>query len=171
MAHKAVSRVNARLKFLHRKNKYLTTNLRRLLCNNLIQPHFDYACSAWYPNLSKKLKNRIQTPQNKGICFCLQLNKLSHIFKKKIETINCFPFKERHNKCLNSIPFKYVDNQCPHYLNEVFMKAPESSSSLRNSHQKLQQPLSNTNSGQNALSFVVRHCGIKSPKKSKEQLN
>ena len=29
MAHK-VSKVNARLKFLHRKNKYLTPNLRRL---------------------------------------------------------------------------------------------------------------------------------------------
>ena len=57
MAHKVISKVNARLKFLHRKNKYLTPNLRRLLCNALIQLHFDYACSAWYPNLSKKLKN------------------------------------------------------------------------------------------------------------------
>ena len=57
MANKIISKVNARLKFLHWKNKYLTPNLRRLLCNALIQPHFDYACSAWYPNLSKKLKN------------------------------------------------------------------------------------------------------------------
>ena len=31
MAHKVISKVNARLKFLHRKNKYLTPNLRRLL--------------------------------------------------------------------------------------------------------------------------------------------
>ena len=58
MAHKVISKVNARLKFLHRKNKYLTPNLRCLLCNALIQPHFDYACSAWYPNLSKKLKKK-----------------------------------------------------------------------------------------------------------------
>ena len=72
MAHKVISKVNARLKFLHRKNKYLTPNLRRLLCNALIQPYFDYACSAWYSTLSKKLKNRIQTSQNKCICFCLQ---------------------------------------------------------------------------------------------------
>ena len=56
MTNKVISKVNARLKFLHQKNKYLTLNLRRLLCNALIQPHFDYACSAWYPNLSKKLK-------------------------------------------------------------------------------------------------------------------
>ena len=46
MAHKVIRKVNARLKFLHRKNKYLTPNLHRLLCNPLIQPYFDYACSA-----------------------------------------------------------------------------------------------------------------------------
>ena len=72
MAHKVISKVNERLKFLHRKNKYLTPNLHRLLCNALIKPHFDYACSAWYPNLSKKLKNKIQTSQNKCIRFCLK---------------------------------------------------------------------------------------------------
>ena len=71
MANKVISKVNVTLKFLHRKNKYLTPNLRRLLCKVSIQPHFDYACSAWYPNLSKKLKNRIQTLQNKCIRFCL----------------------------------------------------------------------------------------------------
>ena len=65
MAHKVISKVNARLTFLHQKNKYLQTNLHRLLCNALIQPDFDYAYSARYPNLPKKLKIRIQTPQNK----------------------------------------------------------------------------------------------------------
>ena len=46
MAHNVISKVNARLKFLHWKNKYLTPNMCLLLCNALIQPHFDYACSA-----------------------------------------------------------------------------------------------------------------------------
>ena len=59
MANKVISKVNARLKFSHQKNKYLAANLCCLLCNALIQPHFDYACSAWYPNLCKKLKKRI----------------------------------------------------------------------------------------------------------------
>ena len=82
MANKAISKVNARLKLLHRKNKYLIPNLRRLLCNALIQPRFDYACSAWYPNLSIKLKNRIQTLQNKCIHFCLQLDNVTYISKR-----------------------------------------------------------------------------------------
>ena len=38
------------------KNRFLSKDLRRLLCNALIQPHFDYACAAWYPNLNKKYK-------------------------------------------------------------------------------------------------------------------
>ena len=81
MANKVIRKVNARLKLLHRKNNYLIPNLRHLYCNVLIQPHFDYVCSAWYPNLSKKLKNKIQNSQNKWIRFCQQLDKmyLSHL--------------------------------------------------------------------------------------------
>ena len=30
-----------------------------VLCNTLIQRHLDYACTAWYPNLNKKLKNKV----------------------------------------------------------------------------------------------------------------
>ena len=88
MAKKVISKVNASLTFLHRINKCLTPNLHRLLCNALIQPHFDYACSAWYPNLSKKLKSRIQTLQNKCIRLCLQLNRKSYISQKEFEAIN-----------------------------------------------------------------------------------
>ena len=127
MANKVISKVNARLKFLHRKNKYLTLNLRLLLCNALIQPLFEYSCSVWYPNFAKKLKNGIQTLQNKYIRFCLQLDKMSHISQKEFETTNWLPIKERHSQCVNSNAFKYFDNQCPHYLNEVFMKPTESS--------------------------------------------
>ena len=79
MAFKVVNKINNKLKILHRKNSFLTPALRRLLCNALIQTHFDYACSAWYPNLKKKLKHRIQTTQNKSMRFCLQLDKLKHV--------------------------------------------------------------------------------------------
>ena len=48
-----VYKINNKLKFIYRKNSFFTPALRRLLCNALIQPHFDYACLAWYPNLTK----------------------------------------------------------------------------------------------------------------------
>ena len=61
MALKVIIKINGRLKFLYRKNRYLTPYLKRLLCNALIQPHFDYACSARYPDLNKKLESKLQT--------------------------------------------------------------------------------------------------------------
>ena len=75
---------------------------------------------------------------------------MSHISQKQFETINWLPIKERYNQSVNSIVFKYFDNQCLHYLNEVFIKALDASSSLRNSYQKLQQTFRKTNTGQNA---------------------
>ena len=32
---------------------------------------------------------------------------------------------ERFNQCINPVVFKYVNDQCPNYLNEVFQTAPE----------------------------------------------
>ena len=46
MALNVIDKVNSCLKFLHRQNCFLTPPLRRLLCNALIQPLFDYPCKA-----------------------------------------------------------------------------------------------------------------------------
>ena len=59
MAFKALNKINGKLKFPDRKNKFLTPTLRRMLCNALIPPHLNYACFAWYPNLNEKLKTKI----------------------------------------------------------------------------------------------------------------
>ena len=75
MALSVINKINNKLKILYQKNRFLNLTLRRLLRNTLLQTHFEYARSAWYPNL----KNRIQTSKNKCICFCLQLNKMTHI--------------------------------------------------------------------------------------------
>ena len=91
MALNVVNKIKNRLKFLYRKNSFLTPALRRLLCNALIQTHFDYECSAWHPNLTKKSKHRIETTQNKCMRFCLQLDKLKHISHEKFEHLNWLP--------------------------------------------------------------------------------
>ena len=74
MAEKVLEKVNGRLRFLYRQSKYLNKRPRRMLCNTIIQPHFDYASSAWYPNLSKNLKSKLQIAQNKCIRYCLYLD-------------------------------------------------------------------------------------------------
>ena len=54
MTLKITNKINSKLKFLYRKNIFLSLELRRMLCNAFIQPHFDYGYSAWYPNLTEK---------------------------------------------------------------------------------------------------------------------
>ena len=39
---------------------------------------------AWYPNLNKRLKRKLQTVQNRCIRYCLQLDKRSQVRVKKI---------------------------------------------------------------------------------------
>ena len=48
MASKLLKKINAKLKFLYLQSRYLTPAYKRLLCNALIQPHFDYGCPSWF---------------------------------------------------------------------------------------------------------------------------
>ena len=151
MALKVINKINSRLKFLHRKNKLLTPPIHRLLCNPLTQPHFDYALSAWYPNLTQKMKNKIQITRNKCILYCLLLDKMTHISKNEFETLNWLPVKDRFNQSINSIVFKYFTKQCPSCLNDVFELACPNNLRTRNSYLKLICLFRKTNMGQNAL--------------------
>ena len=100
MATKVLGIINGRLKFLYRKQRFLTYPLRRLLCNALIQPHYDYACSAWYPSLSKRLLKKIQISQNKCIRYCLKLDNRSHVGIAEFKKLNWLPTKERVYQCI-----------------------------------------------------------------------
>ena len=102
MALNGINKKNSTVKLLHRKKKQiLTPALRRLSCNALIQPHFDYASSAWYRNLTQKTKSKIQIRLNKCICYCLQLDKMTHISKNEFEILNLF--KPRGHWCAISL--------------------------------------------------------------------
>ena len=50
-----IKKVNSRIRFLFRQNHCLNMELRKLLCNALVQCHFDYASSSWYKGISKYL--------------------------------------------------------------------------------------------------------------------
>ena len=73
MARKVLNTINGKLKFLQRQSTFLNSACKRLLFNALIQPHFDYGCTSWYPLLSKVFKKRFQITQNKCIRYCLDL--------------------------------------------------------------------------------------------------
>ena len=119
MALKVVNKINGMLTFFYTKNRYLTPYLKRLLCNALIQRHFDYTCSAWYPDPNMKFKSKLQTIQNKCIRCCPQLDNKSHIGMKDFEKINWLPVSERFNQYLCSNAFKYLKETCPLYFHDT----------------------------------------------------
>ena len=154
MAYKTIQKINSRVNYLFRKKQFLTSNLRLLLCNALIQPHFHYACTAWYANLCKKLKNKIQTTKNKCVRFCLNLDEMAHISQNEFEKLNWLPISDIINQCILSTTFRFINDMGPNYLNEVFQCAAESNRTLRNDYLKLKHPFGKTTAGQKSLSFL-----------------
>ena len=92
--------------------------------------------------------------QNKCVCFCLQLDKMSTISHKEFKDLSQLPVINRFGQCVISIVFKFINGNCPYYLNEVFEFATKGNISLNNHFLKLKQPFHNKNNGQKALSFI-----------------
>ena len=144
MALRVIEKINSGLTFLYRKNQFLDVPLRRLLCNTLIQPHFDYACTAWYPQLTKKLKDKLQVTQNKCIRFCFKLQCREHISNEHFQKLFWLPINQRFKQRVTSTVFKFVLNKCPAYMNEVFRPAENIRINTRNSYLKLSHPFRKT---------------------------
>ena len=127
----------------------------RTISVDLIQPHFDYACPAWYPNLNSRLKSKLQILQNKYTCFCLNLDSKAHIALTKFEKINWLPMNDRFEQCISSMTFNHFSYLNPLYMNDVFKLAGQSTAATRTSLLKLSQPLRKTNHAQKSLSCVA----------------
>ena len=153
MALQALTKINGRLKFLYRKQSFLSSSLKRLLCNALIQPHFDFASPAWYPCLTKKFRKKIQVAQNKCIRFCLNLGESSHIGATEFKAINWLPTKERFEQCVCVGIFNFFAKSAPSYISEMYFPV-EQSQVTRRSFNKLRIPNQKTNRGLKILSFV-----------------
>ena len=153
MATKVLGKINGRLKFLYRKQSFLSFPLRRMLCNALIQPHFDYSCSAWYPNLNKKLTKKIQIAQNKCIRFCLYMGNRTHVGVKEFKKINWLPTRERFEQCVCVGAYKFLNDSAPSYISDIFTPI-NSTHNTRGSILGLHQPYKSKTLGQKGLSYL-----------------
>ena len=107
-------KINAKLKFLHRQSRNLTTVYKRLLCNVLIQPPFDYGCSSWFPVLKRNLKLKFQRVKNKCNYFCLHPR--SHIDPSHPRKIKLLPASNRVEYCIANTVFKYQNGIVPGHI-------------------------------------------------------
>ena len=154
MALKVLKKVNGRLRYLYRQGKYLNPRLRRMLCNALIQPHFDYACSAWYPNLCKGLKSKLKIAQNKCIRFCLFLGNREGIRYKHLNKINWLPISERVNQFIAVSVYKFVHNLTPKYMEDIYKKQHNSHRTRFSDESKISIPSRKHEYGKNFLSYL-----------------
>ena len=92
-----------------------------MLCNSLIQPHFDFACCAWYPNLSMSLKIKLQTAENACIRFCLGMERRSHIRVNQFEKINWLPVKKKVDKWIAVTAYNFKNKLSPVYVSYIYI--------------------------------------------------
>ena len=59
MTTKSLMKINTKSLVLHRQNEFLNPKLRTLLCNSLIQPHFDYTCISCFPLIGQKMRKKL----------------------------------------------------------------------------------------------------------------
>ena len=100
-----------------------------MLCNTIIQPHFDYASSAWYQNLSKRVKKEIancpELPKNKCVRYCLYLGNREGIRYRHFKEMNWLPISERVDQFIAVSAFKFSKGLAPvNMMEDVFKKNP-----------------------------------------------
>ena len=119
-----------------------------MLCNTLIQPIFDYACSTWYLNLSKNLKDKLQIAQNKCIHFVFFLGNREGIRFKHFKQINWLPVADRVKQFIAVSVYKFANALSSKYMEDVFKKTNTRASGFT-SDVKLHIPNRNNDYGKN----------------------
>ena len=104
-ASKVLRKINSKLKLLYCQSTFLTHSFRRLLCNALIQPHFDLSTSLIVSSFKEKFKNQTTKAVLKNKCIRFYLN-----LPQKSWYISSLPFRKimwlSVEHCITNTAFK-----------------------------------------------------------------
>ena len=120
-----IKKANSRLKFLYRHKDMLSFNCKKTLCSALIQCHFDYACSSWYPGIRKELTKKLQVMQNKIIRFISDLDNRAHIGNQELAKVGYLSVPDRVKQLKLGHVFMIRNGSSPYYMNAHFQKLNE----------------------------------------------
>ena len=120
MANSVISKTLGKLKFLYRYKTCLDKTLRKNLCMALLQCHLDYCSTTWYPTLSSKLKNKLQTTQNKVVRYILNFNHRENVGQTELDSLNFLNINDRVEQLRLNHVFKIRQGLSPVYLSEGF---------------------------------------------------
>lgn len=125
IASKVVKKSNAKIKFLFRISRCLNLETKRLLASTLVQCHFDYACSAWYPGLSERLKKSLQITQNKLVRFVQGKNLRAHVGYTEIKQLGWLPVPGRVTQINLNHMYKITNDLAPNYLSSDMIRTSD----------------------------------------------
>ena len=130
IVNEITKKANTRLKFLYRYKNMLNFECRKILCSALIQCHFDYACSSWYPGINKGLKDKLQVSQNKIMRFILNLDNRAHIGNKELVKAGFLNVADRVKQLKLGHVFKIKSKTSPEYLSTNFHRLNENENGI-----------------------------------------
>ena len=73
---------------------------------------------------------------------------------KNFERLNWLSIIHSFKQCITSTVFRFAQNKCPAYLNEVFRQTEIIRVNATNSYLKLNNPFGKISTGQNGLSYI-----------------
>ena len=119
MGLSVVKKVNKCLKFLYRNSEYCSSKERKMLCQSLCQPHFDYACNVWYRSMSKCLKLKLQTAQNKLIRYVLDYDSRHHLVHSDFAKVKYLSVEKRVEYLTICMMYKIYHHDAPSYMCKI----------------------------------------------------
>ena len=116
MGLSSLKKINKCLKFMYRKASFLDFRCRKMLCQALLQSHFDYACNIWYRSLDKQHVKKFQCAQNKIIRYIYGYEARHHLLFSDFCKLNLLDVKSRVDYLSINTMFKIFHESAPHYL-------------------------------------------------------
>ena len=138
---------------MYRNQNYLDLPLKKLLCNSLILPHFDYGSLIFYFSIKQSLRIKLQTAQNKTIRFILNLHPRTHIGSAHFKSLNYLSIDSRVKYFSVVLVYKCLTGLAPPYLSTIFTR-PTHNYNTRHSQSSLNIPKTGTN-GQKSFSYFA----------------
>ena len=96
-AIKTIGKISSRISFLYRQSSLLDANARKMLCLALIQPLFDYCCTAWYDGLPAKLRVRFESLQRRMVRYIFSLDPRCHVDGSNLKGLGWLSVRDRVN--------------------------------------------------------------------------
>ena len=126
MANAVLGKINRGLKVLYRKKDFFNTDERKMLCSTQLQAFYDYGNNVWYSSLTKPLKTKLQTSQNKIIRYVFGLGNRQHVGYCHFETLRWLSVHKRMDYLKLNLLYNVYHATAPPYMSSQFVRLSDS---------------------------------------------